>query len=240
MASTSSPRRRTVWSSAEGVTDADHRMSEQAFIGLVTVFTLAGIVFAMLIGSLSYDWQLDTWNKWAFIGFFVATIVVTLGGTALYVKSDKPAFSLLGYAFVAGPFGLMLGPVVALYTPGSVAKVAGITIVMVVVLGTIGVCIPESLEKFGTWLFMGLVVLLLGYFVVPTFGFFGVNVEGGMRVLDWIGVVLFGAIVVYDMNRAMRVPRTLDKSIDCAAGLFTDVVNIFIRLLSLMGQAKSN
>lgn len=240
MASTPTTGRRTVWNSVGHVTDADHRMSKQAFIGLVTVFTLAGIIFAMLIGALSYGWQLDTWNKWAVIGYFIATVLVTMGGTALYVKSDKPAFSLLGYALVAGPFGLMLGPVVALYTPGSVAKVAGITIAMVVLLGTIGICIPESLEKFGTWLFVGLIVLLLGYFVVPVLSVFGVNVESGMHVLDWAGVVLFGGIVVYDMNRAMRVPRTLDKSIDCAAGLFTDIVNIFIRLLSLLGQAKSS
>jgi FtsH-binding integral membrane protein len=222
------------------VTDADHRMSKQAFVGLITVFTLAGIIFAMLIGSLSYGWNLDGWNKWAVIGFFIGVLLVTLGGTTLYITSDKPALSLLGYSLVAGPFGLMLGPIVALYTPGSVAKVAGITIALVVVLGLVGICIPESLEKFGAWLLIALIVLILGYFIVPVLGLFGVDVESGMRALDWIGVALFGAIVVYDMNRAMRVPRTLDKAIDCAAGLFTDIVNIFIRLLSLLGQTKSS
>lgn len=232
--------RRTVWNSSGTVTDADHRMSKQAFAGLVTVFTLAGIVFATLVGSLSYDWDIRGWNTWALLGFFGGVLLVSLGGTALYIKYDKPAISLLGYALVAGPFGLMLGPVTAMYTPESVAKVAGMTIVLVAVLGFVGASIPDSLEKWQTWLCLGLVVLLAGYFVVPVLGLFGVDVAGGMRLLDWAGVALFGAIVVYDMNRAMRVPRTLDKAIDCAGGLFTDVVNIFIRLLAIFGQSRTS
>lgn len=228
----------TVWSdpSSKGT---DHRMSKQAFAGLITVFTLGGIVFAMLAGSLSYDWQIKEWNGWALVGFVLAVIVVSLGGTMLYLASNNPAVSLAGYALVAGPFGLLLGPLVALYTPESVAKVAGITIFLVAVLGVIGASIPDSLEKWSTWLFVGLLVLLAGYFVVPVLGVFGVDVAGGMKLLDWAGVVLFGAIVVYDMNRAMRVERTLDKAIDCAGALFSDVINIFIRLLSLFGVARS-
>ena len=50
----------------------------------------------------------------------------------------------------------------------------------------------------------------------------------------------FGAVVVYDMHRAMRVPRTLDKAIDCAGALFSDIVYIFIRLLSIFGVRTSN
>lgn len=235
-----SRRQRTIWDDARPVSDADHHMSKQAFAGLISVFTIAGILFAMLVGSLSYGWKIEVWNGWFVAGFFIGVLLVSLGGTTLYIKSDRPAVSALGYALVAGPFGLMLGPVVAMYTPESVAKVAGMTILLVAVLGVIGATIPDSLEKWYGWLFGLLIVLIAGYFVVPLLGLFGVSVDGGMRVLDWAGVVLFGAFVVYDMNRAMRVPRTLDKAIDCAGALFTDVVNIFIRLLSIFGQGRSS
>jgi len=36
----------------------------------------------------------------------------------------------------------------------------------------------------------------------------------------------------------MRLPRTLDNAIDCAAAVFVDFVNLFIRLLMLLGNTS--
>jgi FtsH-binding integral membrane protein len=71
-------------------------------------------------------------------------------------------------------------------------------------------------------------------------GAFGVNIGGAMTVLDWIGVVLFSAYVIFDMNRAMRLPRTLDNSIDAAVAVYLDFANLFVRLLSLLGQRRDD
>lgn len=156
----------------------------------------------------------------------------------MIAKSDNPVASLIGYALIAGPFGALLGSTAAAYTTASLVKVIAITGGVTVITGTIGAVIPESLEHWGGWLFSGLLVLLLGSLFVPIAGFLGLPVRGALTALDWVGVVLFSAYIVYDLNRAMRVERTLDNAIDCAIHVYLDVVNLFIRLLDLMGVVK--
>lgn len=188
------------------------------------------------MSRVSLNWHFA--SGWLLLGFALGVLVVSIAGTFVFNSSENPLVSLIGYAMVAGPFGLLLGPVIAEYTPASVLKVFIITTAMVVILGLVGAVIPESLESWGSWLLGGLLILILGYFLVPLAGFFGANVGGAMTILDWVGVALFGALVVFDLNRAMRLPRTLDNSIDCAAAVFMDFINIFIRLLSIMGKAR--
>lgn len=215
-----------------------HTMSKNLYALSITAFTLAGVVFAALMSRVSYRWTFT--NKWQVIGLALGVLVVAVVGTLIYTESDVPVVSMFGYALVAGPFGLLLGPVTAQYTQASVLRVLAITTVMVVVLGVIGAVIPESLESWGAWLFGGLVVLLAGYFVVPLFAFFGFHVGGALTGLDWLGVVLFSGLVIFDLNRAMRIERTFDNSIDAAAAIFVDFINIFIRLLALMGQSNTS
>jgi FtsH-binding integral membrane protein len=87
---------------------------------------------------------------------------------------------------------------------------------------------------------VALLVLLLGYFVVPIAAFIGFNVGGALTILDCFGVIIFSGMVVFDWNRAMRLPRTLDNAVDSALAVYLDWFNIFIRLLSLLGERDSN
>jgi len=45
-------------------------------------------------------------------------------------------------------------------------------------------------------------------------------------------------LVIYDLNRAMRLQRTMNNAIDVSVQVFLDFINIFIRILSLMGGVK--
>jgi FtsH-binding integral membrane protein len=212
-------------------------MSRQAFLGLVNLFTAAGVLFAFAVGSISYDWNLDSWGTWPVVGFFLGILVVALIGTAMYISSDRPLVSLLGYALVAGPFGLMCGPYVAQYTPESALRMGAVTVIMTVLLGMVGIMIPDRLDGlFLTILTVGLIALIVGYFIVPLLALFGVDAQGPLTMLDWVGVAIFSGFIVYDLNKAKRGPFTLDRAIDCAAMLFTDIVNLFLHVLGLGGD----
>lgn len=212
----------------------DVEMSKNLYALGICGFTLAGIITSLVAAQISKDWVFPT--VWHMLGFLVGVAVIGIVGVVISLKSDKPGISLLGYAMVAGPFGLMLGPILSLYTTASIVKVLFITSALVAILGMIGAMIPESLEGWGSWLMGGLIILLIGYLVVPIAGAIGVDVDSAMTWLDWIGVALFSGMVIYDWNRAMRLPRTLDNSIDVAVAIYLDWFNLFIRLLSLMGQ----
>jgi len=206
-----------------------HTLSRNTFNLLLCGWTGAGIASSAIAANMSLSWPM-TWQT------LLVTFVVAILGVLIAMWSHNPLVSLLGYALVAIPFGFMLGPVVALYTMASVVKVFAITVAMVMVLGIVGAMIPESLEGWAPFLFGGLVLFLLCSLFVPLAGFFGLPVEGALTWLDWIGVFLFGGYVIFDFNRAQHVERTVDNSIDCALAVYLDFVNIFIRLLSIMGN----
>jgi FtsH-binding integral membrane protein len=214
-------------------------VSRQLYMLLVCGWTAAGVALSAIMSFISQDWPVDSWGKWGFIGFIIVVTLVALGGVFIANSSDNPVVSALGYALVAGPFGLMLGPVVALYETSSVIKVFALTSMVVLVLGLVGVLIPDDLSSWGTPLLGALLLLLGGYFIVPLLGFFGIPVSGAMTALDWVGLIVFGALVIFDLNRAVRLPHTVDNAIDSAVAIYLDFINIFIRLLSRMGQKKS-
>lgn len=228
MASSSSGLSASVWDRQSG----GHAMSKNLFAFLVSFWTAAGIASSAVAAGMTAAWQPGL------LEILLVGLAIPIVGIIIAMKSDNPVFSLLGYAMVTIPFGAVAGPVVALYTAASVAKVFMITTAIVVVLGVAGAIYPKSLEGWGVWLFGGLLILIFGQFGVMIAAAFGVNVGGAMTWLDWAGVVLFSGYVIYDLNRAMRVERTHDNAIDCAVAVYLDFANLFLRLLSLLGQRK--
>lgn len=208
-------------------------MSKNLFALMVCFWTAIGIGTSMAGAYYTQNWELP-WQ------FLLGVLIVAILGVIVATVSDNPLISLLGYLAVAIPFGMMLGPVVSLYTTASVVRVLFVTTGMVVVLGLVGVFIPDNLEGWGSWLLGALTTLLVGYFIVPIAGVFGLPIDRALNLWDWVGILIFGAYVVYDWNRAMRVAYSADNAIDCALAVYLDFVNIFIRLLRLTGSTKSS
>lgn len=208
-------------------------MSKNLFAFMVAAWTALGIAVSAVGAYFTQTWELNLW-------FLLGVLVVGIAGVIIALMSENPLLSLLGYMMVAVPFGLMLGPIVAMYTVASVVRVFFVTTGMVVVLGVVGAVIPDNLEGWGSWLLGLLTMLLIGYLIVPIAGMFGLPIDHALTWLDWIGVLVFGGYVIYDWNRAMRVPYTMDNAIDCALAVYLDFVNIFIRLLRLTGTKKIN
>ena len=208
-------------------------MSKNQFALMVSFWTAVGIVASAVAAYFAMSMTLN-------LVFLLVVLALGIAGVFIALSSNNPIASLFGYMLVAIPFGLMLGPVVALYTTVSVVKVLFVTTGIVVVLGIVGAVIPDSLEGWGSWLLGGLTILIVGGLAVPIAGFFGLPIGGALTLLDWFGVVIFSGYVIYDWNRAMRVPFTNDNAIDCALAVYLDFINLFIRLLQLTGTKKSD
>lgn len=218
-------------------------MSRGTFNFLYGLFTLLGlgVTAVFTVYSLPYInnfLQSSPSSIWWLLG---GTLVLSILGIIISLRSENPIISAVGYFLVAAPFGCMLSPVVSMYTEGSVLKVLLITIGGVAALAVGGALIPRSLESFGGVLFGALGILLAWLIGIPIAMHFGVPIpDSSLTLVDWIGIVIFGAIVVYDANRAQFVPATMDNAVDCALALYLDVLNIFIRLLSIMGKVKGS
>jgi FtsH-binding integral membrane protein len=206
-------------------------MSKNLFVLMVSFWTAVGLAGSAIAAYFSQSWGIS----WLLV---IGVLVVSIIGTIIALTSDNPLVSLFGYELVAISLGLLLGPFVALYTTASVVRIFFITTAVVVVLGVVGAVIPDNLEGWGSWLLGGLIILLVGYFIVPIASIFGLPIGHALTILDWAGVLIFSAYVIYDWNRAMRVPYTADNAIDCALAVYLDFVNLFIRLLELTGKKR--
>ena len=209
------------------------KMSKNLWALKISFWIAVGIAASAIASNFTQSWQLS-WPL--LIGVLIAGIL----GVVIALSSGNPVISLLGYMLVAIPFGMMLGPVVATYVAASVVRVFFVTTGIVVVLGIVGAVIPDNLEGWGSWLLGGLTLLIIGSLAVPIAGLFGLPIDHALTLLDWAGVAIFSGYVVYDWNRAMRVPYTDDNAIDCALAVYLDFINLFIRLLELTGTKKSN
>ncbi len=227
-----------VWERGDCVAEYMHEMSYRGYMFMVCLWTCVGIAASAVAAYYARDIDLASFGTWGMLGFSIGVLLVAICGTLISSASDNPAVSMLGYALVTIPFGVLLGPIVASYTAASVLNVFILTFVIVAVLGTVGALIPQNLAHWGRPLLAGLVMLIVALFGTTFLAAFGLPVSGLMTMLDWVGLFLFSALVVYDLNRAARLPRTQDNAIDSAVAIYLDFINIFIRLLSIMGQKK--
>ena len=168
-------------------------------------------------------------NPWVFfIGYFVSCFF----GIHLFRKSEQPIVSFIGYNFVVVPFGLIINLVVYRYDPSlvlSAIRVTGLVTLTMMVLGTI---FPQFFDRIAGALTIALLVVT----IVELVEIFILRIHHG--IIDWIVVFIFCGYVGYDWGRANRIPRTIDNAVDSAASLYMDIINIFSRILRIMGRQR--
>ena len=73
-----------------------------------------------------------------------------------------------------------------------------------------------------------------------------VEVIAGLIFRNWLGffdyvvVLIFCGFTAYDWARAQVYPKTLDNAIDSAADLYMDIINLFVRILSITSSKNDN
>lgn len=209
---------------------AEETMGKRAYLLVLTLLVGGGLALATYIGSLTYSMQSNFW--WVLV--YLATAIP---GIYMSAKSDNWMVSFVGYLLVIIPSGAIIGPYTALYKPESVLQMALIAAGVSFAIGAAGVLYPKSVEHWSGFFMTGLLILIFGDIARMFMVSMGVT-PTSLGFWDWLGVVLFCGLIFYDMNRAMRLPKTMDNAVDSAVALYLDVINLFIRLLASGGQRK--
>jgi len=212
-------------------------MNVRTYMMAISGFTAVFIMVSMVGASFSYTWTFSD-NGWLLLLFMLVCLAGSIGGGVLAQANDDPMISVVGGAICAGAMGLMIGPFVVLYARVSVVSSCVLATGVVLVTGFIGALLPADLSAWGAPLFgllLGAIFIQFGGILLAAFG---VDMELSFTILDWAVLILFCAIMVYDLNMARRLDRTFNNAIDVAVNVFLNFANIFIRILSIMGQAK--
>jgi len=166
-------------------------------------------------------------NPWVFfIGYFASCFF----GVYLFNSSTNPVVSFAGYNFVVIPFGLIVNLIVSRYDASLVSEAIRITGLVTIAMMCLGSMFPAFFQKISG----ALTIALLAVIVVELIEVFLFGIHHG--ILDWIVVLIFCGYIGYDWGRANRIPKTVDNAVDSAAALYMDIINLFIRILRILGR----
>lgn len=166
-------------------------------------------------------------NSWVFfLGFFGSCLY----GIYLFSRSSNPLISFVGYNFVVVPFGFVINLAVSQFDPAIVAQAIRITGLVTVGMMCLGSMFPWFFKRIAGALSIALLLVIVVELVeVFIFG-------RSHGVIDWIVVVIFCGYIGYDWGRANQIPKTMDNAVDSAAALYMDIVNLFLRILRILGR----
>jgi modulator of FtsH protease len=175
-------------------------------------------------------------RDWGGAGWFIAWLLSFGCLIGLNVANSRGntglAFGLLLL------FGLLVGCSVATTVnyyaetdPQAVRQAFGATALAVAGLGAGGYAIRRDLSFLYRFAFFALLGLLVAG-VVLIF----VRIPAAYTVYSVFGLLVFGLYTVIDFNRLRRAGR--EEAIPLAAGIFLDVLNIFLFFLQIFGRSR--
>ena len=140
----------------------------------------------------------------------------------------------------AALMGVSLASIFAVYTATSITQVFFITAAAFAGLSLYGYTTPKSLSGWGSFLFMG----LIGIVIASIVNIFLASSALGFAI-SVIGVLVFAGLTAYDTQQIKEMYFAGDnsetagkKAIMGALRLYLDFINMFLMLLSLFGNRE--
>jgi uncharacterized protein len=198
---------------------------------------LTGVI-AMYIGS-NEALLMTIFNsplKW--VAMFAPLGVVLLMSFGINKLSAGTAQAL--YWVYAALMGVSISFIFAVYTGSSIAKTFFITAATFGALSLYGYTTKKSLSGWGTFLFMGLIGLIIAS-VVNIF----LKSDAMSFVISAAGVLIFAGLTAYDTQKLKEMyfegdnADTMSKKITMGAlTLYMDFINLFMYLLRFLGNRE--
>jgi uncharacterized protein len=155
-------------------------------------------------------------------------------------KMSVPAAQIAFWAF-AGVMGLSLSSIFLVYTGQSITQVFFVTAAAFGSLSLYGYTTKRNLSGWGTFLFMGLIGVVIASLV-------NLFLQSGALqfAISVIGVLVFAGLTAYDTQRikdgyyeVMGDATAMTKgAIMGALNLYLDFINLFVMLLQLFGSRR--
>ena len=200
----------------------------------------AGVGLTALVAWLTYQFTgpalLENPLMWVFI---LAPLVLVFFISARINTLSVTTARWLFFAYAA-LVGVSLSTLFHIYTNSSITRVFFITAATFGALSLFGYTTRRDLSGLGTFLFMGLIGIIVASLV---------NLFLRSTGLDWlisvIGVGVFAGLTAYDTQRIKAMYDSADdetsmgrKSVIAALSLYLNFINLFMMLLRLAGGRR--
>jgi uncharacterized protein len=177
---------------------------------------------------------------------FFVLMIAELGlviGLSWGINRLSPGTAMLLFFLYAILNGLTFSVLFVVYTLGSVASTFLATAALFGVMSIFGYTTKMDLSKMGSFLFMGLIGLLIAMLV---------NMFWANTLLGWIvtfaGILIFLGLTFFDTQRIKRMTAAAleqgDENVQARMGilgalsLYLDFINLFLFILRLSGRRR--
>lgn len=221
----------------EVIIDTD---SQNKIFGKTFFWMSLGLLGTAIISAYTYYsglcFNLISDGYWG--GILILELLVVILFSLFFRKLSPVAVGILYFAY-SMINGITLSTIFAIFELNSIIYLFIISSLIFAVLGFIGYKTNKDLSKFGTYL----MVFLIAGLILSIINLFFVKSTGFDLLLDWVILLVFFGVTVYDINKIkeLQVDSSLNSDkihIYCAMQLYLDFINIFIRILSIFGKRR--
>jgi FtsH-binding integral membrane protein len=194
-----------------------------AFMALVTLSS--PVILKAILG-----------NRLVFFGLMIGelALVFTLSGAINRLSATTATLLFVAYSALNG---VTLSVVALVYTANSIASTFVITAGMFGAMSIFGYMTKRDLTSWGSFLFMGLIGVVIASIV---------NIFVGSSAVSWvisgIGVIVFTGLTAYDTwkikEMAAQGTEGRKPAILGALTLYLDFINLFLMLLRFTGNRR--
>jgi FtsH-binding integral membrane protein len=200
---------------------------------------VTGLV-AMAVASSQAALQFLVMNRIVMLLLIIAQFVMVFAFTGLLNRVSAAAAAAMFFTYAALT-GVTFSTIFLVYTHGSIAGTFFVTAGAFAGVSAYGAVTKRNLDGFGSFLFMGLIGLVLASVV---------NIFLGSPAIYWLttfmGVIVFTGLAAYDTAKLKQLAAMTDVSGDRgrklalqgALMLYLDFINLFLILLRLFGSRR--
>jgi uncharacterized protein len=206
------------------------------FLALVyLVMSIGMVITAVVAGGVASNKALVmkiAYNPWIAFGLFIIQILL-VGVLSAAAMRMAPGAALIIFFLYSGLTGLSLSTIALYYTQASIASAFWMAAGMFLLMSIVGMFIRTDLSGLGRFLLMALLGYLFGLFFTLIFPSYALS-----QSLNFIGILLFAALTVWDTQRLKQISVDLQGRqgmggmvVVGALMLYLDFINLFLLLL---------
>lgn len=156
------------------------------------------------------------------------------------ISQNNVVLAAILYAAYSFITGMTFSILALVYTGSSITSVFLITAATFGLMCLYGYTTQADLSSFGNICIMGLLGLVITTFVNMLF----LHSEGISLILSYVGVLVFVGLTAYDVQKIKNMSETIGEDNENALALFgafqlyLDFINLFLRLLRILGNRR--
>ena len=155
----------------------------------------------------------------------------SIGSMIVVYKSPNPVISFLGFTGLSISMGLLITCYIQYFAGSDIFTAFLLTGIVTVIMTILSTMFSDFFIGIGKFLFISLLITILAEIVLS---FCGIR----LIITDYIVCLIFCGYIGYDWAKAQEYYTTVDHAVDSAADIYVDIVNLFIRILSILGRKK--